>query len=236
MRYVLVAGYRFLMSAFVYFLIFSLLTVGRIRYQKNMTDVLLRNQAQQYALSRNLTELVNIKYHDMKHMKESGAGHDFLEQDRQGLDYYECIVNCGNAALDTVLTEKSIVCKQNHVDFTMMVDGALLDFMEPVDIYALFGNMLDNAIQCLTELPVEERHLKLRVTALGSMVSILCENVCHNILRFEEGLPQTSQEDVQNHGFGTKSIARICEKHGARFRMTCDEDLFVLKILIPAGK
>ena len=235
-RYVLVAGYRFLMSAFVFFLIFSLLTVGRIRYQKDMTDILLRNQEQQYALSRNLTELVNIKYHDMKHMKKTSVGQDFLEQDSQGLDYYECIVNCGNAALDTVLTEKSIICKQNQVDFTMMVDGALLDFMEPVDIYALFGNMLDNAIKCLTELPVEERHLKLRVTALGSMVSILCENVCHDMLRFEEGLPQTIQEDVQNHGFGTKSIARICERHGAKFRMTCDEDLFVLKILIPAGK
>lgn len=233
-RYVLVAGYRFLMSAFVFFLIFSLLTVGRIRYQKDMTDVLLKNQEQQYALARDLTELVNIKYHDMKHMENTGAGRAYMAEDSQRLSHYECIIQCGNAALDTALTEKSIVCKRNQIDFTMMVDGALLDFMLPVDIYALFGNMLDNAINCLAELPVSERHLRLRVSGMGSMVSILCENVCHTDLRFEDGLPQTSHEDAQNHGFGTKSIARICEKYNAKFRMSCDGELFVLKILIPA--
>lgn len=235
-RYVLVAGYRFLMSTFVFFLIFSMLTVGRMRYQKDMTEVLMKKQEQQFALARDLTELVNIKYHDMKHMESAGVNRAFLEEDSQRLAHYECVVNCGNTALDTTLTEKSIVCKRNQIDFTMMVDGGILDFMIPVDIYALFGNMLDNAIDCLTAFPVEERHLRLRVTAMGSMVSILCENVCHDTLRFENGLPQTVKEDVYNHGFGTKSIAHICEKYHAQFRMSCDGELFVLKILIPTIK
>lgn len=232
-RYVLVAGYRFLMSAFVYFLIFSLLTVGRIRYQRNMTDVLLKKQEQQYALARDLTELVNIKYHDMKHMQGAPAKSSLQAPDTPGLNRYECIVRSGNAALDTVLTEKSIVCQRHRIDFTMMVDGARLSFMRPVDLYALFGNMLDNAIDCLVELPVADRHLRLRVSAVGSMVSVLCENVCRRTLQFADGLPQTTQADDRNHGFGTKSIARICEKYDAVLRMTLEEELFAVKILIP---
>ena len=235
-RYVVIAGYRFLMSAFVFFLIFSLLSVGRMRYQKNVTEVLLKKEEQQYALARELTELVSMKYHDMKHMEKPGLTREFLDQDEKRLALFDCVINCGNSALNTVLTEKSILCKNNAINFTMMVDGASLDFMLPVDIYALFGNALDNAVNCLSELPVEERQLKLRVVKVGNMVSILCENVCHDKLRFENGLPQTKQADVYNHGFGTKSIASICKKYNAEFRMSCDGDLFSLKLLFPAAK
>lgn len=231
-RYVLIAGYRFLMSSFVFFMVFSLMNVGRTRYQKALTDVLLKKQEQQFALSKDLTELVNIKYHDIKHMQYAEAGE--AEQERQRLSHYECMIHCGNAALDTALTEKTIVCRRNNIDFTMMVDGALLDFMVPVDIYALFGNMLDNAISCLTQLPENERHLKLRVCAAGKMVSILCENICHDTLQFEDGLPQTTKDDILNHGFGTRSIARICQRYHAQFRMACENGFFTLQILIPA--
>lgn len=230
-HYIVVGGYRFLMSAFVFTLVFSLLTVGQIRYQRDLTDVLIRKQAQQYALAQDLTELVEIKYHDMKHMHS--AGKDLLEEDSQGLGRFECLVNCGNTALNTTLTEKSIACKRNGINFTMMVDGQLLDFMPPVDIYALFGNMLDNAIDCLTQLPEQERHLRLRVSGTGRMVSVICENTCHDHLEFENGLPRTQQLDAQNHGFGTKSIAHICKKYNAQFQMACRDQMFVLKILIP---
>lgn len=235
-RYVVIAGYRFLMSAFVFFLIFSLLSVGRMRYQKNVTEVLLKKEEQQYALARELTELVSMKYHDMKHMEKSGLTREFLEQDEKRLALFDCVINCGNSALNTVLTEKSILCKNSGINFTMMVDGASLDFMLPVDIYALFGNALDNAVNCLTRLPAEERQLKLRVARVGSMVSILCENVCHDKLRYENGLPQTRQADAYNHGFGTKSIASICKKYNAQFRMSSDGELFTLKLLFPAAK
>lgn len=235
-RYVIVAGYRFLMSAFVFFLIFSLLAVGRMRYQKSLTEILMKKQEQQYALARELTELVSMKYHDMKHMEKSGLTQEFLEQDGKRLALFDCVVNCGNSALNTVLTEKSIACKNSGIHFTMMVDGALLDFMLPVDIYALFGNALDNAVNCLSELPAEERQLRLRVAKVGSMVSVLCENVCHDSLKFENGLPQTKQADDYNHGYGTKSIAAICKKYHAQFRISCDGELFTLKILIPAAE
>ena len=235
-RYVIVAGYRFLMSAFVFFLIFSLLAVGRMRYQKSLTEILMKKQEQQYALARELTELVGMKYHDMKHMEKSGLTQAFLEQDGKRLALFDCVVNCGNAALNTVLTEKSIACKNSGINFTRMVDGALLDFMLPVDIYALFGNALDNAINCLAQLPAEERQLRLRVAKVGSMVSVLCENVCHDSLKFENGLPQTKQADDYNHGYGTKSIAAICKKYHAQFRISCDGELFTLKILIPAAE
>ena len=100
--------------------------------------------------------------------------------------------------------------------------------MSQVDIYSLFGNALDNAIECLKGLPVEERHVKLQVKNIGDMVNIICENTCHTKLKFENGLPATTKDDTYNHGFGTKSIKSICKKYAAEFKMSANGEIFAL--------
>ena len=112
----------------------------------------------------------------------------------------------------------------------------MLGHMEPSDIYVLFGNALDNAIECLSGLPENERHMKLTVRSVRDLISIRCENTCHTVPRFVGGLPQTTKGRAIDHGFGTKSIAAICEKYGGRLRMTADGELFVLSVLLPSKK
>ena len=52
-----------------------------------------------------------------------------------------------NEALDLVLTEKSILCTEYRIKLSTMVDGSMLNFMKTTDVYALFGNLMDNAIE-----------------------------------------------------------------------------------------
>ena len=53
----------------------------------------------------------------------------------------------GNRALDVVLTMERMICEGSDIEFSCLVNGALLNFMEESDIYSLFGNLLDNAIE-----------------------------------------------------------------------------------------
>ena len=53
----------------------------------------------------------------------------------------------GNEILDTILTEKSLICENSGIHINCVADGSLLAFMNPVDLYTLFGNALDNAIE-----------------------------------------------------------------------------------------
>lgn len=235
-RLVVIAGYRFFMGAFIVFIIFLISGFGGLRYQKRLTEVLLQKEEQQHTLAKELSEFVNIKYHDIKHMETTDNVKEFINQDERLLDLYGCLIDCGNPALNTILTEKNIICKNNKIDFTILVNGEILNFMSSVDIYSLFGNAIDNAIECLKELPVEERHVKLLVKNVGNMVSITCENACHKELKFTNGLPQTTKNDVDNHGFGTKSIANICKKYSAEFKMTVGGGVFILNVLIPSAK
>lgn len=228
-RYVLIPGYRFLMSVFVFFLVFSMLGLTNMLYRKNIAERLLAEEGKQYEFKRELIELVNIRYHDIKHMRGGQAG-------GADVDAYGTMIDCGNVALDTVLTEKNLICGTNGIDFSVMADGQLLGHMEPSDIYVLFGNALDNAIECLSGLPENERHMKLTVRSVRDLISIRCENTCHTVPRFVGGLPQTTKGRAIDHGFGTKSIAAICEKYGGRLRMTADGELFVLSVLLPSKK
>lgn len=57
------------------------------------------------------------------------------------------LVHTGNDALDAILSEKGLACEQGGIAFRCMADGAAVGFMAPTDIYSLFGNALDNAIE-----------------------------------------------------------------------------------------
>ena len=53
----------------------------------------------------------------------------------------------GNHALDVILTEKSLICKQKEIKLTCMADGKQLAFMQTTDLYSIFGNLLNNSIE-----------------------------------------------------------------------------------------
>lgn len=63
----------------------------------------------------------------------------------------------GNKVLDTVLTTKSLYCNKHGIIFTCVADGTLLDFMDVMDICSIFGNALDNAIECEMKIPEKEK-------------------------------------------------------------------------------
>ena len=72
---------------------------------------------------------------------------------------YDNIYQTGNDALDLVLTEKSLLCDEYNIKLSSMIDGAALDFMNTTDVYALFGNLLDNAIESVMKEPDEEKRI-----------------------------------------------------------------------------
>ena len=42
---------------------------------------------------------------------------------------------------------KNILCSTRGVKFSYIIDGTLFDFMSEMEIYSLFGNALDNALE-----------------------------------------------------------------------------------------
>ena len=155
---------------------------------------------------------------------------------QRDINIYENLAQTGNAALDNTLSEKCLVCESKQIRFTCNVDGAALSFMDAVDIYALFGNAIDNAIECVSKYhEPAKRSILLRSHRQGNIIKIHIENICTEQLLWESDLPQTSKHDRENHGYGVRSMRYIVQKYGGhlRFSQNLEEGMFYTDILFP---
>lgn len=218
---------------------YSSFRAGKLEKEKTGMEALLRAEQEQYRLSRETIELVNIKCHDLKHRLaqiRADGGVEKLKDIEDAVLFYENVAKTGNDALDSVLTQKSLSCEHHGITFTYMADGSKLGIMQPSDVWSLLGNALDNAIEnTLLEEDETKRVIFLNIGVRDELLSIHIENYCSRPVRFSGGLPVTTKADRQNHGIGSRSIRYIAQKYGGNAVFSCADNFFRLDILIPVS-
>lgn len=196
----------------------------------------------QYELSTQNAELINRKCHDLKHqiaalkaISDQTQWDRSIEELEESVMIYDSVVETGNHILDTVLTEKSLICEQRGIKLTCVADGACLDFMDAVDLYTIFGNALDNAIESVSALDDPgKRAISVQVFSRAGLVLIQTENYCEGSVQFDGDLPVTSKTHEQGyHGFGLKSIRYTAEKYDGFVTVQHEQDTFLLRVTIP---
>lgn len=213
----------------------------QMRFEKDTLQNITNMQYQNYKLSKESIDIVNQKYHDLKHqinLLKTGAdtekAGEYLEQMEREIKIYETQNKTGNKVLDTILTSKSMHCQRHGIELKFMGEGQLLNFMEDMDISALFGNMLDNAIESVVKIKDRQKRLiSIHVIQERQFIRIRTENYCEEDVQFQDGLPVTTKKDKRFHGYGTKSIKKIVEKYGGSVMAGKTDNWFELKILIP---
>ena len=106
--------------------------------------------------------------------------------------------------------------------------------MEETDLYSLFGNIVDNAIEAVSDPGVEEKLISLTVKRSDGLVSVNVHNYYCGKLDFENGLPLTTKKNKSYHGYGMKSIKRVVEKYGGELSVSGKGGIFNLNIVFPA--
>ena len=229
-----------LVCVFILFAEYELLYAKRADDERVEIERMLAERERQYRLSRENIEAINIKCHDIRHqirrLAKGGAVVDgaVLADIEREVNVYDSVVETGNEALDTILTEKSLTCSSEGIVLTVMADGAALDFMAPADIYALFGNALDNAIEAVRQVEDPERRtITLSVERTRGMVAVSLENYFALQPHFgEDGLPITSKRDGLNHGFGTRSIRAIAQRYDGSLHAGAQDGIFYLNVVL----
>ncbi len=204
-------------------------------------DLLLHQQKEQYNLAKENIALINRKCHDLKHqvralrdMADNDQRRRYLDEIDDSIRIYDAIVKTGSEVLDTILTEKSLRCKEKNIAINCVADGSRIGFLDPVDAYTIFGNALDNAmeeVQKFTE--AEKRQVDVLIHVKGQFLVISIINPLTEPPTFQDGLPQTTKDMSGYHGFGVKSIQHTVKKYGGHFTIRIENDCFVLKIIFP---
>ena len=199
--------------------------------------MLMSQQRTQFEAHKQSMQLVNEKYHDLKHLLQDFEGkmpQKVLKKLEQSIDGYDLHADSGNSVLDVLLTEKMGLCAQRGINLTCCIGQTDFGFVDELDLYALFGNALGNAVNAVSALPEgRERFIILSASREGNMLTIHMENPFDGEIPFEDGLPQTAG-DPDYHGFGMRSMARTAEKYGGMLAAKQEGGMFYLDILLLA--
>lgn len=198
-------------------------------------------QKKQYRVTSENINCINRKCHDLKHqiralrqMTDEQEKEEFFNEIENAIMIYDTALKTGNKALDTVLMEKGLFCKNHNIAWSCMADGSKLDFMRLEDIYAIFGNALDNAIAAVLALKdPKKRVISVKIITQQSLLVIQIQNYYDNKLHFEDGLPVTNKKNKRDHGYGMKSIRYTAEKYNGTITVKTEENIFMLQVLIP---
>lgn len=246
------ASYRIMLGIcqiYAMFASFLLLAVQKLHLNEfRAWKTLEKNRAvweqrkMQYQLSRENMELMNRKFHDMKHqiaalsLTEDGSEQrSAYRKELQGLMHvYDAYTETGNEALDTILMEKGLYCSLHEIQWNCVADGSFLSFIDVVDLYTMLGNALDNAIESVEKAEnKKDRFITVAVRQERAFALIQIRNHMEGEIHIHDGLPLTSKKDPENHGYGTQSIRAIAEKYHGTMTIAAEEGIFTITILLP---
>lgn len=219
----------------------ALFKKSSMRKELETIQLLWHQQKGQYQLSKETIELINYKCHDLKHqvqairaVKDEKERETYLEKIEKSVQIYSAIVRTGNEILDTILTEKSLICENSGIHINCVADGSLLAFMNPVDLYTLFGNALDNAIEAVRKLESKEKRvIDIMLYERQSFLMLQIVNPMCGEVKFEDGLPLTTKAKNGYHGYGMKSMLHTIQKYEGHLTTEVKNGCFYFNVMLP---
>ena len=206
----------------------------RMNAEFHSMQAMLHAQGVQWQNSKDLTELVNEKYHDLKKLIRSLQGNvepRYLNVLTDAVEAYDDQMRTGSQVADVVLTEGRELCRKHGIQFTCYVNGADFNVLEDMDFYSILKNALDNAIEAVQRLPEgQERFISMTGYRDSDFIVLHTENPCNSVV-FVNGLPQTGK-NTDYHGFGVKSMMSVAEKYGGTLTCTERNGIFYLDVLL----
>ena len=214
---------------------YNLLSYKTAETERNTLKEIVQEKRNQTEFEKKMMETVNMNAHDLKYKVKDGALLQDAQRDiERAVDAYDTALHTGNEALDIILSKKKLDCFRRGIQLICIADGKRLDFMSESDIFTLFGNILDNAIEGVERLDdPDDRIIQLNVVGRNSFVQIREENYFRDGLLLSGQTLMTTKEDKEHHGYGMKSIALLVEKYGGHHKIETQENLFALDILLP---
>lgn len=191
---------------------------------------LMQEQQKQFEIKKEYIDLINHKYHDIKHELRAVQREDRLEEVRP----YEYIIQTGNYLIDTIMTEHARRFEALEASMTCVIDEEInVDFIDLVDLYIILGNALDNAAESFErDMDLPQKYLSIRMYRDKRTVRLIIRNNYSGTIRQTGELPLTGKDQLY-HGYGLGSIRDLVKKYKGVMTVRTDNGEFSLNIAIP---
>ncbi|NBJ02327.1 ATP-binding protein [Lachnospiraceae bacterium] len=204
--------------------------------QQRMAIYKLETQTRYYEEKMRDEERIKEIYHDMKnHLllleEEWGEKNSTgIKNLRKEIAQYENYYRTGNKFADIILKDKFAKAAEYGINIEDNVELIEIDFIEPLDLSTVFGNLLDNAIEAcrLIEEP-EKRQISISSKREHNLLIISIKN---NKVR---GNIKNAPKKVI-HGYGLANVAASVHKYGGEIDIMEGEQEFAVNIVMSIKK
>ena len=227
----------------VFYFVFVLLYYAETQKQaalqreRDMLDAQFRLAQTEFASLRQLQQNAAAYRHDMRHhfsLLQGLASEEHFEEIKEYLRTAQSDMEaitpvrfCENETVNLILS--AFAAKAKYSDILLTIEATLPDSLlfSDTELCSLLSNALENAIHACEKITdSNKRIIQLRMYSKNTKMCIDIRNCYQTEPLFEQGLPVSRD---QGHGFGTKSMVHIVEKHGGVFQFSVKDGWFIFQ-------
>lgn len=138
----------------------------------------------------------------------------------------------GHTPIDSIINYKLQSAVNDHIKVQTEVVVPMDLEIDISDIITIIGNLLDNSLYALKQLPEHKRTLTLKIMYNRERLFIQVSNPYLTKVQYENGEIITAKDDRQNHGFGLKNIEKAVEKYNGFMEINHENMTFTVDILL----
>lgn len=191
-----------------------------------------------YAEVENMYTKMRGWRHDYRHhiqaMKAHAQNGEYEEIDRyldmldNDLTQVETVIKTGNRMADAILNSKLSIATEKRIKVKAEARIPVLLTVSELDLCIMIGNLLDNAIDACSELPEEDRLIRIYMEMKGNYLYLSLTNRAAG--KKKQSFKTTKGE---GHGFGIARTDAIVKKYGGYLTRASEDGAFSTEILLP---
>lgn len=111
-----------------------------------------------------------------------------------------------NRTVNSILSVYAGKAEENGIDFSVRCNVTRELEMREIDLIALLGNLLENALHGCQESGKKSKRIEIHIRLQNKRLILLCNNTCPDDLELADGLPAKKS-------IGISSILSVCRKY-----------------------
>lgn len=143
-----------------------------------------------------------------------------------------------NSLLNAILMERGSQAEDWNIRYDTDIDeNIIVEFLDELDLIAILGNLLDNALEA-ANLVKESKYVLVRMY-MSNQEHFLCvevENNFKNIPVEKNNRFITIKENKSEHGFGLHTVENLVQKYNGLMQTKIEKNVFKVAITIPINK
>ncbi len=147
--------------------------------------------------------------------------------------YRDEVSHSGNLALDALINYKHSLAVERDILMDCRTEVPAELFVDGTDLCIILGNLLDNALEAVEDLPVAQRWIKLEAHLEKGTMHIGVENpYAGKIEENTDGTIKSSKGSKEIHGYGLASVRRTVQKYNGCLIIRHDGGVFRASVML----